>query len=64
MGAAVSASSDNRLAGVARLLGLLSQAALWAAGTGLVAMTAFVAWQVSAATCSTIRQLDEPARSW
>ncbi len=46
MGAAVSASSDNRLAGVARLLGLLSQAALWAAGTGLVAMTAFVAWQV------------------
>jgi TRAP-type C4-dicarboxylate transport system permease small subunit len=46
MGAAVSASSDNRLAGVARLLGLLSQAALWAAGIGLVAMTGFVAWQV------------------
>ena len=46
MGAAVSASSDNRLAGIARLLGLLSQAALWTAGAGLVAMTAFVAWQV------------------
>lgn len=46
MGAAVSASSDNRLAGIARLLGLLSRAALWAAGAGLVAMTAFVAWQV------------------
>jgi TRAP-type C4-dicarboxylate transport system permease small subunit len=46
MGAAVSASSDNRLAGIARLLGLLSRVALWAAGAGLVAMTAFVAWQV------------------
>lgn len=46
MGAAVSASSHERLAGVARLLGLLSKAALWAAGAGLVAMTGFVAWQV------------------
>ncbi len=46
MGAGVSASSDNRLARVAGLLGLLSQAALWAAGIGLVAMTGFVAWQV------------------
>ncbi|WP_235679167.1 TRAP transporter small permease [Aquibium microcysteis] len=31
---------------MARLLGLLSKAALWAAGAGLVAMTGFVAWQV------------------
>lgn len=46
MGAEVSASSDKRLAGVATLLGLLSRAALWVAGIGLVAMTAFVAWQV------------------
>ena len=42
----MSAPSDNRLSGVARLLGLLSTFALWAAGIGLVAMTAFVAWQV------------------
>jgi TRAP-type C4-dicarboxylate transport system permease small subunit len=46
MGGVVTASSDNRLAGVAGLLGLLSQAALWAAGIGLVCMTGFVAWQV------------------
>ncbi|MFN3550044.1 MAG: TRAP transporter small permease [Mesorhizobium sp.] len=46
MGAEVYASSDKRLAGVATLLGLLSRAALWVAGIGLVAMTAFVAWQV------------------
>jgi len=42
----VSAPSDNRLRGVARLLGLLSTLSLWAASIGLVAMTAFVAWQV------------------
>jgi TRAP-type C4-dicarboxylate transport system permease small subunit len=42
----VSAPSDNRLAGLVRLLGLLSMLALWAAGVGLVAMTGFVAWQV------------------
>jgi TRAP-type C4-dicarboxylate transport system permease small subunit len=42
----VSAPSDNRLAGLVRLLGLLSTLALWAAGVGLVAMTGFVAWQV------------------
>jgi TRAP-type C4-dicarboxylate transport system permease small subunit len=42
----VSAPSDNRLAGLARLLGLLSTLSLWAAGIGLVAMTGFVAWQV------------------
>ncbi len=42
----MSAPSDNRLAGLARLLGLLSTLSLWAAGIGLVAMTGFVAWQV------------------
>lgn len=42
----MSAPSDNRLRGAVRLLGLLSTIALWAAGIGLVAMTAFVAWQV------------------
>lgn len=42
----MSAPSDNRLAGLVRLLGLLSTLALWAAGVGLVAMTGFVAWQV------------------
>jgi TRAP-type C4-dicarboxylate transport system permease small subunit len=45
-GSNVSAPSDNRLAGLARLLGLLSTLSLWAAGIGLVAMTGFVAWQV------------------
>lgn len=42
----MSAPSDNRLAGLVRLLGLLSTLSLWAAGIGLVAMTGFVAWQV------------------
>ena len=42
----MSAPSDNRLTGAVRFLGLLSKLALWAAGIGLVAMTAFVAWQV------------------
>lgn len=42
----MSAPSNNRLAGAVRFLGLLSKLALWAAGIGLVAMTAFVAWQV------------------
>jgi len=42
----VSAPSDNRLTGAVRFLGLLSKLALWVAGIGLVAMTAFVAWQV------------------
>ena len=46
MGSKVSVSTDNRMAGVVRLLALLNRAALWAAGLGLVAMTAFVAWQV------------------
>jgi TRAP-type C4-dicarboxylate transport system permease small subunit len=46
MGSKVSASTDNRMAGVVSLLALLNRAALWAAGIGLVAMTAFVAWQV------------------
>ena len=42
----MSAPSDNRLTGAVRFLGLLSKLALWVAGIGLVAMTAFVAWQV------------------
>ncbi len=42
----MSAPSDSRLRGVVRLLGFLSTLSLWAAGVGLVAMTAFVAWQV------------------
>lgn len=42
----MSAPSDNRLTGAVRFLGQLSTLALWAAGIGLVAMTAFVAWQV------------------
>lgn len=42
----MSAPYDNRLTGAVRFLGLLSKLALWAAGIGLVAMTAFVAWQV------------------
>ena len=42
----MSAPSDNRLTGAVRFLDLLSKLALWAAGIGLVAMTAFVAWQV------------------
>jgi TRAP-type C4-dicarboxylate transport system permease small subunit len=46
MGSKVSVSTDNRMAGVVSLLALLNRAALWAAGLGLVAMTAFVAWQV------------------
>lgn len=39
---------QDRLRGVARLLGALSRAALWIAGIGMVAMTAMVAWQVFA----------------
>ncbi len=42
----MSALTENRLGGIARLLSALSTLALWAAGFGLVAMTAFVAWQV------------------
>lgn len=42
----MSAPSDNRLKGAVSLLGMLSTLSLWAAGIGLVAMTAFVAWQV------------------
>ena len=37
---------EGRLAPLARLLSVLSRASLWIAGTGLVLMTAFVAWQV------------------
>jgi TRAP-type C4-dicarboxylate transport system permease small subunit len=37
---------QDRLRGFARLLGVLSNAALWAAGVGMVAMTAIVALQV------------------
>ena len=37
---------QDRLAGVARVLGAVSRAALWLSGAGLVAMTAIVAWQV------------------
>jgi TRAP-type C4-dicarboxylate transport system permease small subunit len=42
----VSAPSDNQTTGIVRVLTLLNRLALWAAGAGLVAMTAFVAWQV------------------
>ena len=42
----MSVPSDNRLKGVVSLLALLNRLALWTAGAGLVAMTAFVAWQV------------------
>ena len=42
----MSAPSDNRTSGIVSLLALLNRLALWAAGIGLVAMTAFVAWQV------------------
>ena len=34
------------LAALARIVSVLSRISLWVAGTGLVAMTAFVAWQV------------------
>jgi TRAP-type C4-dicarboxylate transport system permease small subunit len=37
---------QHRLQGIARFLGALSNAALWIAGVGLVAMTAMVALQV------------------
>ena len=37
---------QQRLHGIARILGVLSNAALWIAGVGLVAMTAIVALQV------------------
>lgn len=39
---------QHRLHGIARTLGALSNAALWIAGVGMVAMTAMVAWQVFA----------------
>ena len=39
---------QQRLHGIARVLGVLSNAALWIAGVGMVAMTAMVAWQVFA----------------
>jgi TRAP-type C4-dicarboxylate transport system permease small subunit len=37
---------QERLIGVARVLGAIARAALWLAATGLVLMTAFIAWQV------------------
>ena len=37
---------QQRLAGVARVLGTLSTLALWLSATGMIAMTAMVAWQV------------------
>lgn len=37
---------QDSLLKLARLLGALSTLALWAAGTGLVLMTVFIAWQV------------------
>src|SRR6188768_2151672 len=39
---------QQRLQGIARFLGALSNAALWIAGVGMIAMTAMVAWQVFA----------------
>ena len=38
----------ERMLGAARVLGVLSQAALWIAAIGMVVMTAMVAWQVFA----------------
>lgn len=38
----------ERMLGAARVLAVLSQAALWIAAAGMVAMTALVAWQVFA----------------
>lgn len=35
-----------RLIGLARILDVVARIALWLAGTGLVLMTAFIAWQV------------------
>jgi TRAP-type C4-dicarboxylate transport system permease small subunit len=40
------ATVQDRLRRLARVLGVVSTVALWAAGTGLVLMTAFIAWQV------------------
>jgi TRAP-type C4-dicarboxylate transport system permease small subunit len=37
---------QQRLAGVARVLGTLSTLALWISAAGMIAMTALVAWQV------------------
>ena len=37
---------QQRLAGVARVLGTLSTLALWISAVGMIAMTAMVAWQV------------------
>src|SRR6187200_930443 len=37
---------QERLAGVARVLGALSTLALWISSAGMIAMTAMVAWQV------------------
>jgi len=39
---------QDRMQGIARILGALSRLALWLAGLGMVAMTAIVAWQVFA----------------
>ncbi len=37
---------QDRLIGIARVLGVVARIALWLSGIGLVAMTAIVAWQV------------------
>ena len=37
---------QERMIGVARVLAVVARLALWLAGTGLVLMTAFIAWQV------------------
>ncbi|HEY9010742.1 MAG TPA: TRAP transporter small permease [Devosia sp.] len=42
----VPSSTHHRFAGLARALSRVSTAALWLAGTGLVAMTVIVGWQV------------------